>query len=102
MLLIFSCPKTTSEPIRFLLDRLLYFFLFELCERPYLQAVPMSSPEEDVHDPLCLRGAGEGRTSTLCLHGLPPRPGLLGMQEETQGLVIHSDAVPRARHSQGT
>lgn len=66
------------------------------------QVVLMSTPAENVHDLLCLRGAGEGRASPLSLHRFSFQPGLSGMQEKIKGVVLDSGPVPKSRHSERT
>lgn len=63
------------------------------------QVVLMSTPVENVHDLLCLCGAGERRSSPLSLHRLSFQPGLSGMQKEIEGIILSSGTVSKSRHS---
>lgn len=62
----------------------------------------MNTPVENVHDLLCLRGEGQGWASPLSLHGFPSQPGLSGVQEETEGVVLDPGALSQPGHGQRT
>jgi len=62
----------------------------------------MSTPVENVHDLLCLCGAGEGWTSPLSLHRFSFQPRLSGMQKEIKDIILNSGAVSESRHGKRT
>lgn len=86
LILTHSCPEFWNEPSSTL----------------HFQVVLMNTPVENVHDLLCLCGAGEGWTSPLSLHRFPSEPGLSGMQEEIKGVILDAGAVSESGHGKRT